>query len=370
MINIILSICALLGAFQSIFLAFLLFGIDSPTRKANRILAFLMINLALIMLYIALVSSSIVYGIFSYMSTPLFYIMGPCLYFYARQYRYPLSRFTAKDAIHALPAIFVLLYYIPVIIDNDWFTSVIPREFHLKMMLFFWCSIVIHFLVYLRISIFSIKKFCVARLKSGDESEPVVKWLNFLFKFFHIISVMMAFSAIYDMLCIISGWPRLISTEVILLVFAFVLICAISYKGLLNPVIFFGSPGTGEDKTIRNPLTPQRLIEIMDNVHSLIQKNHLYLSPELSLPELAAIAGVSRGDLSSAINTHTGQNFYDYVNTYRVKHFVSILEQAKEDITILEMAFKSGFNSKSTFNEVFKRTTGLTPSQYRKSHTR
>lgn len=370
MINIIVSICTLLGAFLSFFLAFLLFGIDSPTRKANRILAFLLTDLALIMIYIALVSSALVYGSFSYLSTPLYYIAGPCLYFYARQYLHPLSRFTLKDAMHALPALFVFLYYVPVTINNDWFTTVIPREFHLKTMLFFWCSIVLHFFVYLRISIHTINKFCISRQKTGDGAEPAVKWLLFLFRFFHVISVMMVLSAVYDMFCVVSGLPRILSTEIILAIFAFFLICSISYRGLSNPLVFFGNPASGEERSARTPLSPQRIIEIMDTVQSLMQNKRLYLSPELSLPELAAIAKVPRGDLSSAINTHTGQNFYDYINSYRVSNFIAILEQANEDMTILEMAFKSGFNSKSTFNEVFKRTTGLTPSQYRKSHSR
>lgn len=370
MINIIVSICALLGAFLSLFLAFLLFRIDSPTRKANRILAFLLADLALIMIYIALVSSALVYGSFSYLSTPSYYIAGPCLYFYARQYLHPLSRFSLKDAMHALPSLFVFLYYLPVTINNDWFTSVIPREFHLKMMLFFWCSIVLHFFVYLRISIHTINKFCISRQKSGDGAEPTVKWLLFLYRFFHIISVMMVLSAVYDMFCVVSGFPRILSTEIILAIFAFFLICSISYRGLSDPLVFFGNPGSREDRSLRTPLSPQRIKEIMDTVHSLMLNKRLYLSPELSLPDLAAIAEVPRSDLSSAINTHTGQNFYDYINSYRVSNFIAILEQANEDMTILEMAYKSGFNSKSTFNEMFKRTTGLTPSQYRKSHSR
>jgi AraC-like DNA-binding protein len=77
---------------------------------------------------------------------------------------------------------------------------------------------------------------------------------------------------------------------------------------------------------------------------------------------------VSRNLLSQAINERTGQNFYDFVNFYRVETVKERLKDPeKRDMNVLHIAFDAGFNTKATFNAVFKKSTGLTPSQYRKN---
>jgi AraC-like DNA-binding protein len=104
---------------------------------------------------------------------------------------------------------------------------------------------------------------------------------------------------------------------------------------------------------------------IMNRVADLMEKESPYLNPDLSLPELAAMTGIPRGDLSTAINASGGGNFYDYVNSYRLKRVRKLLVD-NPDMSVIEAAFSCGFNSKSTFNEAFKRDTGLTPSEYRR----
>jgi len=75
--------------------------------------------------------------------------------------------------------------------------------------------------------------------------------------------------------------------------------------------------------------------------------------------------GVLPNHLSQIINQYEEKNFYDFVNSYRVEEFITL---AKKDIdknfNLLGLAYEAGFNSKSSFNQVFKKITGKTPSEF------
>ena len=90
-----------------------------------------------------------------------------------------------------------------------------------------------------------------------------------------------------------------------------------------------------------------------------------YLEPKLSLAQLAEMLGVLPNHLSQIINQYEEKNFYDFVNSYRVEEFITL---AKKDIdknfNLLGLAYQAGFNSKSSFNQVFKKITGKTPSEF------
>ena len=98
---------------------------------------------------------------------------------------------------------------------------------------------------------------------------------------------------------------------------------------------------------------------------TLVIKEKLYRVPGLSLPLLAESMKENPNHLSQVINVQNGRTFHDLISHYRVGEFQSrISEVAEKRETILFLAFECGFNSKSTFNHIFKDRTGLTPSQY------
>ena len=91
----------------------------------------------------------------------------------------------------------------------------------------------------------------------------------------------------------------------------------------------------------------------------------LYLRPELTLKTLAETLSATPRELSEAINGVGGQNFFDFVNSARIEHAKGVLVREPE-ARILDIAFQSGFKSKTAFNEAFKKNTGETPSAYRR----
>ena len=93
-----------------------------------------------------------------------------------------------------------------------------------------------------------------------------------------------------------------------------------------------------------------------------------YLDRELTIYDLSEQLKIPRHILSEVINEHMGKNFYHLINDYRVKEVKERMKQEDlKQLTILAIAFDSGFNSKSSFNTIFKEKTGQTPSEYLKS---
>ncbi|WP_425235081.1 helix-turn-helix domain-containing protein [Ulvibacterium sp.] len=114
-------------------------------------------------------------------------------------------------------------------------------------------------------------------------------------------------------------------------------------------------------------LDTKRSKQIQQALLELIKTTKPYLEKELTLYNLAERLKVQPNHLSQVINSLEGKNFFDFINMYRV-------EAAKEKIrlgdyqnlTLLGIAFESGFNSKASFNRAFKKFTGQTPTDYKK----
>lgn len=93
-----------------------------------------------------------------------------------------------------------------------------------------------------------------------------------------------------------------------------------------------------------------------------------YLNPHLKLYDLAKLIDTPPHILSEQINMELNVNFYEFVNQYRVEEFKSrVVDPAHKQLTFLAIAHDVGFNSKASFNRIFKKQTGMTPSQYKAS---
>ena len=119
----------------------------------------------------------------------------------------------------------------------------------------------------------------------------------------------------------------------------------------------------------KSPLTLQTKNDILYRLEKLMAQEKLYLNSSLTLGEVASNLSVVPRYLSQVINELKGQNFYDFVNTYRIEEAKNILSNPiHNDEKILAVLLDCGFNSKSVFNTVFKKATGITPSEYRQRY--
>jgi AraC-like DNA-binding protein len=106
----------------------------------------------------------------------------------------------------------------------------------------------------------------------------------------------------------------------------------------------------------------------IETLRHYMSEKEPYLDPSLTIQELANQINIPVRDLSVLINHHIDQHFFDFVNEYRIQKAMSILKNpSKKELTVLEILYEVGFNSKSSFNTSFKKYTNLTPTAYRNS---
>ena len=122
-----------------------------------------------------------------------------------------------------------------------------------------------------------------------------------------------------------------------------------------------------QPKYNNSPIIKENKPEYLRKIIDSMEREQLYLDPLLTQNKLSEKLGINRFYISQVINEHLGKSFPDFVNAYRVKKTKTLLESDKgQYYTLLAIAYESGFNSKTSFNSVFKKHTGHTPSAYRK----
>lgn len=104
-----------------------------------------------------------------------------------------------------------------------------------------------------------------------------------------------------------------------------------------------------------------------DCLKKFMEKSRIWLEPELSLEDLSERVKIPRHHITQLLNERLKKNFYVFINEYRIAAAVTKLKDPSLDINILSLAYDCGFNSKSSFNNYFKKITGLTPSEYKRT---
>lgn len=122
-----------------------------------------------------------------------------------------------------------------------------------------------------------------------------------------------------------------------------------------------------EEKYKTSALQPETVEAVLPQLNRLMEVEQVYLDPDLSLKQLAQRLHVHYNYLSRIINESIGKSFNDYINSYRIREARKRLcDPVHSSRTVLEIAYDTGFYSKSVFNTAFKKFTGMTPSQYKK----
>lgn len=135
-------------------------------------------------------------------------------------------------------------------------------------------------------------------------------------------------------------------------------------------------PDTKKKETNRNsnpesakPVAEENYHPVISDLIQLMDKEKLYLEPELNIGDIANQLNIHAHQLSRLINQQLKKNFYEFVNAYRVQEFKRLATDPRNrHISILGLAMDAGFNSKATFYRFFKNTTGLTPSQFMENY--
>ena len=158
------------------------------------------------------------------------------------------------------------------------------------------------------------------------------------------------------------------SFRIILLLFGLFFSLWLVFKALLSPKLFRGiAVDLRLSKEMVNANDEKHNHQI-DLIKAYMDNEKPFLDPSLTVKTLSEKIDIPHRELSVLINQELGQHFFDFINGYRIELAKSILKDtSKSKLTVLEILYEVGFNSKSSFNTAFKKHTGKTPTAYRKS---
>ncbi len=129
-----------------------------------------------------------------------------------------------------------------------------------------------------------------------------------------------------------------------------------------------GKEKRDEKKYKTSALLPETVEQVLPRLIKLIEEEKIFLEADLTLNKLAQRLNVHYNHLSQIINEQLKCSFNDFINKYRIQEAKKKLENPGENKkTVLEIAYETGFYSKSVFNTAFKKFIGKTPSEYRKA---
>jgi AraC-like DNA-binding protein len=382
-----LNFLLLMAAAQGLLLAALIF------HKYRRLFANRMLGLMMIGYSIAIVHNvAVECGYYDRIPILMLIVLGiifgiiPLQYLYARYLSHPSKKLDKRDWLHFLPMIiYEILIILFFLVDKNQITSNLDNNastMPIQFVIFNW-ALALQGFIYMALILRIINKFN-NQIKDVFSSIEKIK-LGWLQTITYLALLVWAIFVLENALLLFG--INLSNFDLSSLLLA-VVVYATGYLGLVKSEIYsepaviksieqlpdlniqyypdsdLNSAKAG--KYEKSGLDARTAEDYSGRLLRLMQEKKPYTANELTLGQLAEMIGITPHNLSEIINTQLGQNFYDFINRYRLQQVQKdLVDPAKSHLKILSIAFDAGFNSKASFNTLFKKSTNLTPSEYR-----
>ncbi|KAF5027983.1 Helix-turn-helix domain protein [anaerobic digester metagenome] len=366
-----------IAAFNALFFAILI--LQKKKVLHDKILIYWLIYIGIYTGSYALLSNTLFtdYHLLSVSFISLLMLHGPFLYLYISALIDEKYQFNKKHLFHFAP---FLLFNVFVLVSPLFpeFAGRIRLD-HVEsehgaplLFNFFLLLTALSGPVYFLLSIRLFKILDINIFNNFSTTENVnLDWLRKLVYSFGVIwTILMVVASIHHVFHLFS-WT--FCTDGLFLSLS-VFIILIGYFGLKQKEIFTQYPDhkieyVTEPKTkYASVLLKEADTELyISKIKHFMKEARPYLDANLTLPDLATKLEIPSHHLSRVINENFGLNFFDFINQYRIEEVKAKMANPEFDnLSLLGIAFESGFNTKSAFNRVFKKVTGATPSEYKK----
>lgn len=360
----------------SLFLSLFLVTVKTEHKLSNRLFAF----------FLVLTAIDISINLDYFFEIPLdarifissfFFLQLPAFYLYVLSVCYSDFKLKPGHLIHIIPFLignFILLprFYTVSLASKISFLekSTSMPEIQLS-----------HIFIHIQIVLYLIAVFLILKkakkIYLENYAGASIESLDWLFQFTVALSVFF-FIALFKNIFKFTQYPGISEwLKIGLFIFQLIIIFWYLYKALNNPGLFRSIDS--KLKLVKNIISEEKKSEQFVvhekeyNEELLKLKKYMieerpFLNPSLTIQDISTDTGIPVRDLSLLINHKLEQHFYDFINTYRIENAMAILKDVtKNKVTILEILYHVGFNSKSSFNTAFKKHTGSTPTFYRKN---
>ncbi|MCP4459673.1 MAG: AraC family transcriptional regulator [Cytophagales bacterium] len=367
-----------LGVVQAFFIEFILLN-KKNKNLSDRILAVWMfiIGLHLFLFYLHYAEFIVNYPHLLGLGLPFPLLHGPLLLLYVNSLIDPQKRFYKRNYLHFIPFLFcyaLLTPWLMLSVDDlqshiDLAETNVITPVYLMIILAMTVSTGV---IYVTWALLQLRKHQKNLGNNFSYRESVdLKWLRNLILGMGIIWVVVIISNFTLFVNDDSSGDVMIYTTVTIFVFF------IGYFGIRQGNVFSDNTHELRENFVeatrvkyeKSSLKKDKGQEYLKALEAYMIDKKPFLESKITLPQLADRLDIQPNNLSQVINENLGKNFYDFINEYRVEEFKRrITSDEGKNITLLGLAYDSGFSSKSTFNEVFKRVTGQTPSGFYKQH--
>lgn len=392
----LLAVLNLLGSAQALLLALALLGMRRDDGVANRLLAALVVTMAVV-IFGAVMRTTHYEFVFPHLSRihdPFVFLASPLLFLYLRALVRRERALARKDYLHFLPFAACVAYLLPYYLRGAQYKLDYMLAEYYAPSLGYWyyvrsALLLVQGAIYLTLVAVLLVRYSRALKAKGEaltaHERAVLFQVRFMLGGFLVLFVGGLLRYTLD---------QTARTNLLVPLGASALIYALGYLGLRRPEVLTGvketshaeaasataqARGANADangdppakKYEKSTLTPERAERYLKRLLSHMETEKPYVDGELTLPKLAERLSIPPQHLSQTINERLRQNFFDFVNTYRVEEAKRrLLDPAKQHYSVLAIAEEVGFNSKSAFNAVFKKHVQMTPSEFRKAQTK
>ena len=353
----------LLAVFQGIILAFLIF-FHSPRRKTNTYFSILLFLLSISLLHSLLEAS--IHAFNAKFPVPLSFRLafGPLAYLHILHIKDPTRKFKAPDLLHFIPSLLldVIVFsgaFLYLKSKMEWAYANIPLIQSIAL------YIALLHAIQLAIYTYLIYRESIDTRQVLKEFGQVKKWLSILVIFwsvaigYHIMGIPIGLLFI-EVLDENSEW-----IYIPLNILSTIWIFTLGYAYLLR---YAGVIGVYMDKIKKFTFTIDELDEKKEVLIEALEQDQLYKDPNLTIAKLAGHLGWPMNSSSQVINDTLNTNFNDLINKYRVSAFKQLaLDPESRKYSILGLGQEVGFSSKASFYRVFKKETGMTPTEFIKA---
>lgn len=368
----ILGTLNLLGAAQGLLLSLALLSSNAANKTANRILAALVLSISIIVAGAVLLTSQYVFY-FPHLSRihhPVVFLAGPLLFLYIEMLTSQKKSLERKDLLHFLPFVFCLIYLLPYYLQSraaklqvlgaEYLDQSFGAWYYIRSALF-----MTQFLVYLVLVVLTIVKYS---RRTGAHDLASERAVLLEIRFFVVASTLLWLGAIARYAFDSGG-----STNLLVPLGASLMVYAMGYLKMRRPPMDLAGSAEVEEKEAlvamkyeKSMLTPERSERYLNKLLQLMEAERPYTDGDLTIQKLAQQLSIPLQHLSQTINERLGKSFPDFINSYRVEEAKKKLaDPALKHLSVLGIAEEVGFNSKSSFNAVFKKHTDMTPSEFR-----
>lgn len=296
----------------------------------------------------------------------LIFAIGPLLLVYVRLATGDPPRDRASMALHFVPAALALIASFPVfLLSADAKRASIGEDLALATSAAdpVLAGAAVHVLIYLALALRTHALFR-QRLRQTHSSVEAIEmgWLRATLLL--ALACWLALAAFLAQPTPLTDAFNVIAAPMSLYVLAFV--AFVRRDDVATTPVVEATPDDRAGRYRRSGLTTNRAIELHERLERLMESDKPWLENDLTLQALATRSDMSPHHLSQVLNDYVGSSFFDFVNKYRVREVQRcVVDPAYRSQSLLEIALASGFNSKTAFNEAFRKHAGCTPSAWR-----